>query len=238
MSPTATWPDRAQYQDSVEAPQHSFDDPELRGATFARGNWGLMAWSGARAIVFRAVDDSGKSTAVRFLLNRDPEAGVRYETLARHLRRATRIPAPAPKRRGSPDGLKIAGSRYPLLKMEWVDWHPDGPDTSPTALRHANRGGFDLAGNGAGLGAQLRPSRGIFRREPRGRRIAGKYPGGAGRRRAGLSCVRLRRLRQRLGPRPERTLQKREIGNAAPSNILGARELSTSGRSRRACRTH
>ena len=74
----------------MEAPQHSFDDPELRGATFARGSWGLMAWSGARAIVFRAVDSAGNSTAVRFLLNRDPEAGTRYETLARHLSAAIR----------------------------------------------------------------------------------------------------------------------------------------------------
>jgi hypothetical protein len=122
VSPTATWPDRAQYQDSVEAPQHSFDDPELRGATFARGNWGLMAWSGARAIVFRAVDSTGKSTAVRFLLNRDPEAGTRYETLARHLS-SNPIPAFA-QTSWLPDGLKIAGARYPLLKMEWVDGLP------------------------------------------------------------------------------------------------------------------
>ncbi len=122
MNDTTTWPDRARYQESVEAPQHSFDDPELRGATFVRGTRGLMAWSGARAIVFRAVDDSGRSTAVRFLLNRDPAAGTRYDTLARHL---SSNPIPAFARTDwLPDGLKIEGSRYPLLKMEWVEGVP------------------------------------------------------------------------------------------------------------------
>src|SRR5262249_6446507 len=114
------WPDRDAYSRAVRVPDQVFDDPQLRGATFARSDKGwLLALSGGRAIVFRANCADGSSVAVRFFLNDDRHAGVRYDTLSRHL--SYRPVDPFVWTTFLERGLRLEDTRYPVLKMGWVD---------------------------------------------------------------------------------------------------------------------
>jgi hypothetical protein len=120
VNQTPLWPDRATYSAVVQVPDQVFDDPQLRGATFARNRGGqVLVWSGGRAIVFRADCADGGSIAVRFFLSDDRHAGVRYDALSRHL---SSTPVDSFVRTTFlNDGLRLGATRYPLLKMEWVD---------------------------------------------------------------------------------------------------------------------
>jgi hypothetical protein len=123
MSSTPVWPDRVQYSDAVQNPGSHFDDHQLREAAFVRGRFGTpMAWSGGRAIVFRAVAPDGSHTAVRFLLSNDRDAEARYLTLARRL--VEHPVATLVKTRWLGSGLHIGGHDYPVMVMDWVEGRP------------------------------------------------------------------------------------------------------------------
>lgn len=123
MSSIPVWPDRVQYADAVQNPQSFFDDPLLQQATFARGRFGMpMAWSGGRAIVFRATRPDGADTAVRFLLTNDHDAETRYLALARHL--SAHPVETLVNTRWLGTGLHIGGQDYPVMVMDWVDGCP------------------------------------------------------------------------------------------------------------------
>ncbi len=123
---TSTWPDRATYAALMQHPDHHLTDPELAGASYARGALGMLAsWNGARAMVFKAELRPGEHCAVRFLLNDEPSAGVRYDALDRHL---SVNPVPSMVRtRWLPEGVRHGSSSYPVIKMDWVDGAPLDP---------------------------------------------------------------------------------------------------------------
>jgi hypothetical protein len=123
MSAPTTWPDRTLYCAVVQAPARCFDDGDLQAATFARDRRGsVLAWSGGRAIVFRADRPAGGSAAVRFLLAADAEAGHRYEMLSRHL--DMNPIEHFVRTRWIEEGLHVGSHAYPMLVMEWVDGLP------------------------------------------------------------------------------------------------------------------
>src|SRR5882757_10418110 len=123
MTAPPTWPDRTLYSALVQSPATCFTTPDLQASTFALDRRGsVMAWSGGRAIVFRAEHPSGQRTAVRFMLRNDDAAGHRYDMLSRHL--ATNPVESFVGTHWIEDGLHIGPKSYPLLLMDWIDGLP------------------------------------------------------------------------------------------------------------------
>ena len=121
---TVTWPEPAMFRAVMRRPDQVLRDPELCDATIA---WDVrsdqaLAWSGSQATVVRATCRDGASYAVRFLARKNADAQDRYESLGRHL---SSNPAPALARSWwLPEGLALGESRFPVLKMDWIDGTP------------------------------------------------------------------------------------------------------------------
>jgi hypothetical protein len=119
----STWPDRALFAQFVQAPSRHFRDEELATSVFARTRLGMpQAWSGGRAVVFKAVTQSGRTLAVRFLLAEDQGHRQRYDALGAHMAQS-RVPCLVPTQ--WVDGGVVFDSRpLPLIKMDWVEGAP------------------------------------------------------------------------------------------------------------------
>jgi len=116
------YPDPGEYQDALQFPSSVFSDPMLQDAEPESGPLGLpRALTGAFAVVF-PVRSRGFRWAVKCFLTEVSDQRRRYRAIAAHLQH-TRLPYTI-EFEYQPDGIRIDGRVFPILKMEWVDGTP------------------------------------------------------------------------------------------------------------------
>ena len=113
-----SWPTPQDYNEAIQSPQLNFFDPELKTGTVDTTNLGLpRPITGGFASVYR-VRCNNREWAVRCFLREFADQQQRYESISKHLL-ANKLPYTV----GFdflPQGIKVAGKWYPILKMEWV----------------------------------------------------------------------------------------------------------------------
>src|ERR1044071_73604 len=123
--PTATtnfWPTARHYAEAVQCPLVCFEEPSLKRMLPAVDRLGMpLVTSGQFAYVFKLNpgDAGGEALAVRCFRGFLGDRGERYRALDAHLD-AHRIAA-LPRFKYLSQGILVAGHRYPVLVMEWVE---------------------------------------------------------------------------------------------------------------------
>lgn len=154
------FPTGAEYVDALQNTGLCFRDPQLRGAVPELDRLGRpKAISGAFASVFSLSPSTGSRFAVKCFTREVPDQGARYQAISDHLSTLEH-----PWKVGFdylPEGILVAGSWYPILKMEWATgvgltrWldqnHHDGPALVLLAERFAELVS-DLSAAGIGHG--------------------------------------------------------------------------------------
>ncbi|HWO88314.1 MAG TPA: hypothetical protein VNL98_04100 [Gemmatimonadales bacterium] len=116
------WPSLSDYNEAVQNPRHNFSDPELQGGTVRTNPLGLpIPISGGFATVYQ-VQAGARIWAVRCFQREISDQQQRYVAISRHLA-AARLPYTV----GFtylPQGIRVRGEWYPVLKMEWVSGDP------------------------------------------------------------------------------------------------------------------
>jgi hypothetical protein len=116
-------PTAADYRDAIQNPQDCFLDPELRAGTAVADPLGLpRAISGNFASVFQLVAPNDRRYAVRCFVRYAEDQQQRYDAIAAFLagvdwswKVGFEFLA---------HGIRIRGTWFPVLKMEWVDAQP------------------------------------------------------------------------------------------------------------------
>jgi hypothetical protein len=115
-----SYPTPSDYQDALQAPASAFADPELQAATPRTNVLGLpQPITGAFAAVFPMTTEQGATVAVKGFLQAVEDQQERYAAIADHLQAADLDATIAFDYQAS--GIRVHGTAYPLLKMEWVD---------------------------------------------------------------------------------------------------------------------
>jgi len=116
--PGGAWPTPQDYNEALQNPTTSFDDPELKRGRADLGAHGIpKAITGNFASVYRV--QTGKAVhAVRCFLRNVPDQQHRYELISQHLS-AVKLPQ-AVEFAFIEHGVRVAGRWYPVLKMDWV----------------------------------------------------------------------------------------------------------------------
>jgi len=114
------WPLSQDYNEAVQSPRTSFADPDLKGGEVILGPMGLpMPRSGNFADVYQVRGADGRMWAVKCFTRPVAGLGDRYAEIDEQLREA-RLPF-AVGFRFLPEGIRVRGQWYPVLKMEWVE---------------------------------------------------------------------------------------------------------------------
>src|SRR5215203_3820164 len=119
---TNFWPSARNYAEAVQCPLVCFEEPSLKRLLPAVDRLGMpLVTSGQFAYVFKLNpgDDGGETVAVRCFRGFLGDRKERYRALDAHLN-AKRI-ASLPQFKYLPKGILVAGRRYPVLVMEWVE---------------------------------------------------------------------------------------------------------------------
>mgnify|MGYP000229167958 CR=1 FL=1 len=119
----ASYPTPSAYQEAVQFPESAFLDETLQNATPRTNVLGLpQPISGAFAVVFPMTDAHNQRWAAKCFLTDVPDQQARYKAIAAHLAEHD-LPALVTFDYQQP-GIRVAGTAYPLLKMEWVEGTP------------------------------------------------------------------------------------------------------------------
>jgi len=111
------WPTPQDYNEALQSPQTSFSDPELRAGHVETDRLGLpRPRSGRFAIVYQ-MRCPGRNWAVRCFQSEVADQQQRYAAIDQHLKGA-RLPYTVGFE-FLPQGIRIKGQWYPVLKMEW-----------------------------------------------------------------------------------------------------------------------
>jgi len=131
-----SYPTPSDYQEALQAPDAAFADPELQSATPRTNALGLpQPITGAFAAVFPVTTDTGTRYATKCFLKAVPDQQAHYEAVADALDTVDHDAFVGFAYQ--PDGIRVKGETYPLLKMEWaggttlnrfVEDHLDQPD--------------------------------------------------------------------------------------------------------------
>ena len=114
------YPTPSDYQEAVQVPESAFADADLQAATPRTNVLGLpQPITGAFAAVFPMTTEGGRTYAVKCFLKEVPEQQARYEAVADHLADVDLDALVGFDYQ--PAGVRVAGTDYPVLKMEWVD---------------------------------------------------------------------------------------------------------------------
>lgn len=130
------YPTPSQYQEALQVPETAFADSVLQGATPRTNMLGLpQPITGAFAAVFPMTTEDGTRVAAKCFLKEHPRQEARYAAVASHL--ATVDLDALVAFDYQPEGVRVRGTAYPLLKMEWaegtalnrfVEAHLDAPE--------------------------------------------------------------------------------------------------------------
>ncbi|MFB6272883.1 MAG: hypothetical protein ABEL51_08335 [Salinibacter sp.] len=116
----ADYPTPSEYQEALQVPEAAFADPELQRATPRTNALGLpQPITGAFAAVFPVTTDSGERYAVKCFLKDVPNQQARYEAVDEALDAIDHDALVAFAYQ--PEGVRVDGTAYPLLKMEWAE---------------------------------------------------------------------------------------------------------------------
>lgn len=111
------YPSLEQYQEALQHPASVFVDPELKAGSIATSGLGLpKVMCGGFALTY-TVSTSGKKFAVRCFHKQSPDLEKRYSAISTHLRNLG-SPYFLPFE-FQPQGIRLAGSVYPVVKMAW-----------------------------------------------------------------------------------------------------------------------
>ena len=118
---TNFWPTARHYAEAVQCPAVCFAEPSLKLLMPAVDRLGMpLVTSGQFAYVFKLNPvREGEALAVRCFRGFLGDRGERYRALDAHLNEH-HIPA-LPRFKYLRDGILVAGHRYPVLVMEWVE---------------------------------------------------------------------------------------------------------------------
>jgi Metal binding domain of Ada len=114
------WPSARAFAEAVQCPAVCFDEPTLKAMLPAVDRLGMpLVTSGQFAYVFKLnAQQGGDALAVRCFRGFLGDREERYRALDAHLD-AHRVPA-LPRFKYLPQGVLVAGRRFPVLVMEWV----------------------------------------------------------------------------------------------------------------------
>lgn len=114
-----SWPNPQEYNEAIQNPSSCFEDEELKAGQAELSPLGLpKPISGNFASVYR-VNCAERSYAVRCFLQEGDHQVERYEAISRYfLQQGFKFAVPFQFIRR---GIRINGSWYPILKMDWVD---------------------------------------------------------------------------------------------------------------------
>jgi len=112
------WPDRTEYFQVIQNPAFCFRDSELKaGRVDCLPNGLPRQFAGGFASVYK-IATSNRQWAIKCFLNDFPDQQQRYEAISNHLA-CTKLPYTVGFQ-FQPQGIKVSGKWYPILKMEWV----------------------------------------------------------------------------------------------------------------------
>ena len=113
------WPTPQDYNEAIQNPSYTFSDPELQTGSCEITSLGLpKPITGNFASVYR-LHCHGRDWAVRCFWRELSDMQLRYRAISAHLATA-RLPYTVGFEY-QPQGIRIRGSWYPILKMEWVE---------------------------------------------------------------------------------------------------------------------
>lgn len=114
------YPTPSDYQEAVQVPTSAFADADLQAATPRTNVLGLpQPITGAFAAVFPMTTEGGRTYAVKCFLKEVSEQQARYNAVAERLEDVEL--GALVDFDYQPEGIRVNGTDYPLLKMEWVD---------------------------------------------------------------------------------------------------------------------
>jgi hypothetical protein len=114
------WPQPTEYNEAIQIPRHCFSDPELQGGLVVEDALGVpRPYSGNFADVYQVRGPGGQAWAVKCFTREVPGLQARYQAISNHL--AGGSPPFMVNFRYLPEGMRVHGRWYPLLKMDWVE---------------------------------------------------------------------------------------------------------------------
>ncbi|NJM42050.1 MAG: hypothetical protein HC853_15515, partial [Anaerolineae bacterium] len=121
LSNAMPWPTPQDYNEAIQNPQTAFIDPELRAGKPELNALQLpRAITGQFASVYK-MKCGARTWAVRCFLRNVSNQQQRYEAISAHLR-MVKLPLPyVVDFEYHPQGIRVRGQMYPILKMAWVN---------------------------------------------------------------------------------------------------------------------
>lgn len=117
------YPTPSAYQEAIQFPEDAFRDPALQQAVPDENALGLpQAITGHFAAVFPMTGPHGTRWAVKCFLTDVPDQQARYAAIAEHLAQQA-LPYTV-EFAYQPEGIRVDGAAYPILKMAWVEGMP------------------------------------------------------------------------------------------------------------------
>lgn len=120
MSQITVYPTGRAYLDALYNTKICFRDPALAGGEVSLDGLGMpRPISGASASVFTITGTDGRRWAVKCFTRLIPDQQIRYQHISEALRKVEK--SWRVEFSYLQDGIMIQGTRYPVLKMEWVE---------------------------------------------------------------------------------------------------------------------
>ncbi len=120
MSQITVYPTGRAYLDALYNTKICFRDPTLVGGEVSLDGLGMpRPISGASASVFTITGTDGRRWAVKCFTRLIPDQQIRYQHISEALRKVEK--SWRVEFSYLQDGIMIQGTRYPVLKMEWVE---------------------------------------------------------------------------------------------------------------------
>src|SRR5262245_37458543 len=115
-----SWPLSQDYNEAIQAPATAFADAALKAGAVECNTMALpLPRSGNFADVYRVRTPDGKSWAVKCFTRKVEGLQQRYARIHDHLK-LSGLPFTVGFQ-FLPDGIRVRGQWYPVLKMEWVE---------------------------------------------------------------------------------------------------------------------
>ncbi len=116
------WPTPQDYNEAVQSPQTSFTDPELKSGEVETDRLGLPRPISGRFAVVYNMRCGSRNYAIRCFQSHVPDQQERYAAISTHLKKAHLTYTVGFD--FLPEGIRIRGQWYPVLKMEWIVGQP------------------------------------------------------------------------------------------------------------------
>jgi alpha-beta hydrolase superfamily lysophospholipase len=114
------WPQATDYNGAIQCPQVCFGDPDLRPGQAVGDLFGLpRPHAGNFADVYQVRSPDGQAWAVKCFTREVPGRQERYAAISDHLARQRR-PFTVDFRY-LPEGIRVRGEWFPVVKMRWVE---------------------------------------------------------------------------------------------------------------------